>query len=158
MPRSTRIWKAALNGMERTTQSSDKLLRKRRKNCFLSWHHPALHICLIVWPLENGAGNIMVQYGLHNFSRAFILFCEMTFTYNVFHALFPWDVWSNVFFYPLLFACVFVQECTMVTSWFVAAGFHAFMFVLTHRSSHYQYVRARLWRQTVPLSSRRVHG
>lgn len=51
----------------------------KRKNCFLSWHHPSLLICLIVWPLENGAADTVVQYALHNFSREFVLFCEMAF-------------------------------------------------------------------------------
>lgn len=44
----------------------------------------------------------MVQYALHNFSRAFILLCEMTFTYYVQCGVFRRMFGQKTF---LLFVC-----------------------------------------------------
>lgn len=167
MQRSTQIWKAALNGIEWTSHSPDKLLSRKRKNCFLSWHHPALHICLMVWPLENGAGNMMVQYALHNFSRAFILFLWNDIYLQSTVQSFPWDVWSNhcfvLFFFFLL---CFVRKCahlcrsdprTLCVK-FVAAGFHAFVFCPHTQVNQLSVHQNRLWNHTASLCSCKPHS
>lgn len=130
-----------------------------RKNCFLCWHQRTLHICLIVWPLENRAGNIMVQYALRNFSRAFILFCEMTFTYSVFCGVFL-GMFGQIIFFPLLFECKCVCLRRSVESWprDSGCGVCGCRFSLSYvcprsRVNPQSVCQSRLWSQTVLFSA-----